>query len=166
MNNKCYVLWVCVCSLRYPACNAHGPYCHLWRLALPYFSTLSHKQHDFRKKVLNMKSVLWFSLKIWPETFSILRRTEREMIKIYIGLHIKYRLLLSDFNENFNFRCKISKNSHISNFMKIRPMAAELWHADGQTHMTELTDAFHNFAKAPKETKLLTQLRVGLATYQ
>jgi len=23
-------LWVCVCSLRYPACNAHASYCHLW----------------------------------------------------------------------------------------------------------------------------------------
>jgi hypothetical protein len=32
--------------------------------------------------------------------------------------------------------------------MKIRLMAAELCHADGQTHMTELTDAFRNFAKA------------------
>jgi hypothetical protein len=21
---------VCVCSLRYPECNAHAPYCHLW----------------------------------------------------------------------------------------------------------------------------------------
>jgi len=21
---------MCVCSLRYPACNAHAPYCHLW----------------------------------------------------------------------------------------------------------------------------------------
>ena len=25
--------------------------------ALPYFPTLSHKQHDFRKKVLNIKCV-------------------------------------------------------------------------------------------------------------
>jgi len=27
-----YVLhnWVCICRLRYPACNAHVPYCHLW----------------------------------------------------------------------------------------------------------------------------------------
>jgi len=24
------VLWVCVCSLRYSAWNAHAPYCHLW----------------------------------------------------------------------------------------------------------------------------------------
>jgi len=49
MSNTCYILWVCVCSLRYPACNAHAPYCHLWRLAVPYFSKLSHKRHEFRK---------------------------------------------------------------------------------------------------------------------
>jgi len=24
------IFWVWVCSLRYPACNAHAPYCHLW----------------------------------------------------------------------------------------------------------------------------------------
>jgi hypothetical protein len=21
---------MCICSLRYPACNVHAPYCHLW----------------------------------------------------------------------------------------------------------------------------------------
>ena len=25
---------MCVCSLRYPACNAHAPYCHLWAVRL------------------------------------------------------------------------------------------------------------------------------------
>jgi len=29
-SNRYYIFWVCVCSLRYPACNAHAPYCHLW----------------------------------------------------------------------------------------------------------------------------------------
>ena len=29
-NNKYYIFPVCVCNLRYPACNAHAPYCHLW----------------------------------------------------------------------------------------------------------------------------------------
>jgi len=35
---KYYTFWVCVCSLRYPAYNAHAPYCHLWpaRLLLTY----------------------------------------------------------------------------------------------------------------------------------
>jgi len=25
-----YILNVCICSLSYPACNAHAPYCHVW----------------------------------------------------------------------------------------------------------------------------------------
>jgi hypothetical protein len=38
--------------------------------------------------------------------------------------------------------------------MKIRPMGAELLHADGQTDMTKLLDTFRNFAKAPKKWEL------------
>ena len=34
--------------------------------------------------------------------------------------------------------------------MKILPMGAELFHADGQTDMTKLIVAFRNFVKAPK----------------
>jgi len=34
--------------------------------------------------------------------------------------------------------------------MKIRPVEAELFHADGQTDMTKLIVAFHNFANVPK----------------
>jgi hypothetical protein len=49
------------CSLAYPTCNAHAPYC-LISVAATYFSTLSHKRHDFwKKKLLNMKCVLIFS---------------------------------------------------------------------------------------------------------
>jgi hypothetical protein len=47
-----------------------------------------------------------------------------------------------------------SKKSQISNFTKIRPVEAELFHVDGQTEgetdMTKLTVAFCNFANAPK----------------
>jgi len=32
--------------------------------------------------------------------------------------------------------------------MKIRPVRAELFHADRQTDMTKLTGAFRNFAKS------------------
>ena len=48
------------------------------------------------------------------------------------------------------------KNTQISNFMKIRPVRAELFHADrrmkggmdGRTDMTKLIVAFRNFANA------------------
>jgi len=45
-SNKYYIFWVCVCSLRYPACNAHEPRCYP---ALQYIYTLFHKRHDFFK---------------------------------------------------------------------------------------------------------------------
>jgi len=49
-SNKYYIFWLCICSLRYPSCNAHAPYCHLWPARLCYiFFTLSHKRYDFRK---------------------------------------------------------------------------------------------------------------------
>ena len=55
------------------------------------------------------------------------------------------------------------------NFMKIRPMGAELFHADGQTDrrtgITKLIDAFRSFGTAPKSglgcfLKGLTRCRI------
>jgi len=46
-----------------------------------------------------MKFVFWVSIQLMSETFLILRRTERDMIKkMCVGLQVKYPLLLSDFN--------------------------------------------------------------------
>jgi hypothetical protein len=42
------------------------------------------------------------------------------------------------------------KYSQISNFVKIRLLGAELFHADWQTDMKQLIAAFRNFANAPK----------------
>jgi len=43
-----------------------------------------------------------------------------------------------------------SKNTQIINFMKIRPVVADMFHADEWTHTTKLTAAFRNCANAPK----------------
>jgi len=49
--------------------------------AVLYFSTLSYKGHDFRKKKsLNTKYEFRFSLQLLHKTFLILRSTERHMI--------------------------------------------------------------------------------------
>jgi len=76
------MFWVCVCSLRYPACNARAQYCDLWTDRLlhisPHYLT---NGTVFEKKLLNTKCVFCFSLQLLSETFLILRRTERDMIR-------------------------------------------------------------------------------------
>ena len=52
---------------------------------------------------------------------------------MYIGLHVKYQLLLSNFLLYFNFLDKIYRNTQTPNFMEIRPVGAELFQADGET---------------------------------
>jgi len=44
---------------------------------LSYFSTLSHKRHDFQKALLDIKFVFWFSLQLLLETFLIKIITEK-----------------------------------------------------------------------------------------
>ena len=63
---------------------------------------------------------------------------------MHIGLHVKCPLVL------FNFLDIFSKSTQISNCMKIPPGGAELFYADRQTDMTNLTVAFRNFAEALK----------------
>jgi len=53
----------------------------------------------------------------------------------------------------FSRRIFEKKNTHISNFMKIRPVGAESFRADGRTDMTNLTEAFRKFANAPKNNR-------------
>ena len=89
-RNKYYILCVCVCvcvcicSLRYAACNAHAPYCYLWPAQLydifPHY-LINVTIFEKKKRLLNIKCVFYFSLQLLSETFLILRRNERDMIK-------------------------------------------------------------------------------------
>jgi len=49
---------------------------------------------------------------------------------MYMGLHAKYLLFLSGFNRSWPFSRDFRKNTQISNFIKIRPLGAELFDAD------------------------------------
>ena len=66
-------------------------------------------------------------------------------------LNVEYSLFLSDINENRIFFDLFSKNTEISSLMEIRPVGAELFHADGRTDMTKLIVTFRNFSKSAKK---------------
>ena len=78
---------------------------------------------------------------------------------MYIGLHVKY--LLVQFLIKFEFSRQIfeKKNTQKSDFMKIRPVGAELFHADrwtdGETRRhNEVKSCFSQFCeKRPKGRK-------------
>jgi len=66
---------------------------------------------------------------------------------MYIDFHVKYAckiLMKLQFSDRF------STNAQILDFVKIRPVEADLFQADGQADMTKLIAAFRNFANAPK----------------
>ena len=85
---------------------------------------------------------------------------------MYIGLHLKYPLFLSDFNQTYIFFI-VLKNTEISNFIQICSVRAKLFHADGQmdrwedrqTDMTKLPVALCNSAYVPKNRSFTTSLR-------
>jgi len=45
--------------------------------------------------------------------------------------------------------------------MRIRPVTAQFFNADGQAGMMKLIVAFHNFGNAPKNDIQVAQLRCG-----
>ena len=83
-SNTYNVFRVPVCSLRYPACNAHAPCCHLWPVLLySIFHIISHAARFSKREVTEHKmSILDFLCKFFfSETFLVLNRTQqRDMV--------------------------------------------------------------------------------------
>jgi len=82
-------------------------------LALPYFSTLSHKQHNFWKKIMEHKIRLLISSTIFVWNISILWDEFSEVLpEMATDFHVKYPLFLSDFNQGWIFL------THFRNILK------------------------------------------------
>jgi len=157
----------CVCSLSYPACNAHAPYYHLW--PAPLYSIFPHrlkKRRDLKKKekvIEHDMCVLIFSTTVvWNISHSKDNFSEI-WSQMYIGLQLQYSLFFSDSNETSIFLTdfyKILKYQISWKSFQWEPSCSY-----GQTDMTKLVVVFRNFANATeKESRKECAYKLGLST--
>ena len=108
----------CVC-LCYAACNVPASYCRLWPVRLSRISPHYLLHGTIKKCVLIFYTT--FVLNISDSKKNWVRYDH----KMYIGLHIKNPLFLSDCSEAWIFSTFFRKNTQISNFMKVRPVGGD-----------------------------------------
>ena len=75
-----------------------------------FFHTLIQGK-DFRKTLLKMKRVFWFSLQPLSDTFLILSRNEREIIINLLRSSCKVSVIPVRFKRNLNFLDRFSKKN-------------------------------------------------------
>ena len=141
----CYILLVCVCSIRFTACSAHAAYCYLWLLWL--YSIVTHylvngmilegEKHYWKQNVY-FDFLYNFCLKhfwLWEE-LSL-------SSQMYTGLHVKYALILSDFNKNWIFSTHFRKIPNVK-FNEIPSIGCRIVLC-GRADVTKLIVVFASF---------------------
>jgi hypothetical protein len=119
-------------------CMRHIVICSLSRHK--NIAMFSHKWHNFRNKAIEYYMRVSVFSTTFVEIFSSLRRIERDMIKMCIGLHVKYRYF-GPILMDLKFLYTKSKNTQITNFIKSLPEGADLFHTEGQTDRRNKADS-------------------------
>jgi len=119
---------------------------------LLYFFTLSHKRHDFRKKVTEYEvCVLLFSTTFVWKSFHFKKNLAKYYHNCIASIRVKYTLVLSDVIETWIFSTTVWKILRYKTSWKSVQweMRCSL-RTDRQTDMTKLIVTFLNFEDEPK----------------
>jgi len=126
------MFWLCIFSLRCPACDAYVPYCHLWPVRLYIIFPHCLVNGPIVEKGYWTSIFRFDFLYKFCQTFLTVRRIEQDTVKnVYLSSCEVLFLFLSGCIE-LEFSRQIFEKC-ISNFMKIHPVGAELFHTDGET---------------------------------
>jgi hypothetical protein len=105
-----------------------------------------------------------FLYKFCLKHFSFYEEMGEIWSEMFISLHVKYPLCLSDFNETWLFSTDFQKHSNIkfhenpSSGSRVVPCGR----TDRRTDMTHLIAAFRNLANAPKNLVIVAHLQYGV----
>jgi hypothetical protein len=143
---------VCICSLRYSACSAQAPYCHLWLSPLynifPRFliiGTIFEKKNVTGHKMC----VLIFSTN-FACTISHSKNKWASYDKKCVWFFMYSTVYSCPILMKPAFYRQIFEWHSDIKFLENPPVGAELFYVDRRTDMTMLIVAFRNFANAPK----------------
>jgi hypothetical protein len=92
-------------------------------------------------------------LQVLCQDFSILNRTERDMIENVYWSSCKVHFIIAQFQWHFYILNKFLKKTQEPSVLITHPIGTALFHAEGRTDMMKLTVALRNFAKAPNKTE-------------
>jgi hypothetical protein len=129
--------------------------------AVPYFSTLSHKQYDFRGKATEYEICALISVQRLCETFLTRRSIERDSI---INIHrssSKVPVIFVRYLCDLNFRDRFSEKYSNTKFYRHASSRSRVA-SYGRTDMTKLIVDFRNFANASKNAGVSLKLEVGV----
>jgi hypothetical protein len=144
--------------IRYPTCNAHAPYYHLWPAPLYIFPHDLINHTNFGKKLSIIKCVFWVSLQLLSETFFYSKKNWATHYGLHPCILYSYPILIK--LEFFDIFSKILKYQISWKSIQWEPSCS--MRTDGRTERhDEANSSFSQFCESAYKVSFLYQHRMS-----